>query len=102
MGFFRFCSFFERRTYGVQERSFTQTSIEKRYNQLFRVWRKFKDNHIMVTCVFFELALHLPGTQRPEEEVSNLISLFMNKMDGLSVNQFPGVGMNDILHIEIC
>ena len=56
----------------------------------------------MITCVFFELALHLPGTQRPEEELSNLISLFMNKMDGLSVNQFPGVGMNDILYIEFC
>ena len=39
-------------------------------------------------CLFRALALQLHGTQRLEEETSKLSNLFINKMDGLSPNQF--------------
>ena len=47
-------------------------------------------------CLFHALALHLHGTQRLEEETSKLFNLLINKMDGLSHNQFQRVHMNDI------
>ena len=47
-------------------------------------------------CLFRALALHLQGNQRLEEETSKLFNLFVNKMDGLSPNQFQGIHMNDI------
>ena len=40
------------------------------------------------------------GSQRLEGETSNLFNLFINKMDGLSADQFHGVHMNDILFVE--
>ena len=46
-------------------------------------------------CLFRALALHLHGTQRLEVEFSKLFNFFINKMDGLSPNQFQGVHMND-------
>ena len=51
-------------------------------------------------CLFRALALHLHGTQRLEEETSKLFNLFINKMDGLSADQFQGVHMNDIPIVE--
>ena len=51
-------------------------------------------------CLFRALALHLHGTQRLEGEISKLFNLFINKMDGLSPNQFHGVQMNDIAIVE--
>ena len=51
-------------------------------------------------CLFRAPALHLHGTQRLEEETSKLFNLIINKMDGLSPNQFQGVHMNDILIVE--
>ena len=51
-------------------------------------------------CIFRATAPHLHATQRREEETSKLINLFINKMDGLSPNQFQGVHMNDILIVE--
>ena len=51
-------------------------------------------------CLFRALALHLHGIQRLEEETSKLFNLFINKMDGLSTNQFQGVHMNDIPNVE--
>ena len=51
-------------------------------------------------CPFRALALHLHGTQRLEEETSKLFNLSINKMDGLSPNQFQGVHMNDIPFVE--
>ena len=51
-------------------------------------------------CLFRALALHLHGTQRLEEETLKLFNLFINKMDGLSPNQFQGVHMNDIPTVE--
>ena len=51
-------------------------------------------------CLFRALAFHLHGTQRLEEETSKLFSLFINKMDGLSADQFQGVHMNDIPTVE--
>ena len=47
-------------------------------------------------CLFRALALHMHGNQRLEEETSNLFSLFINKMDGLSADQFQGVHMDEI------
>ena len=51
-------------------------------------------------CLFRALALHSHGTQRLEEETSKLFNLFINKMDGLSADQFQGVHMNDIPIVE--
>ena len=51
-------------------------------------------------CLFRAPALHLHGTQRLEYETSKLFSLFINKMDGLSPNQFQGVLMNVIPIVE--
>ena len=56
----------------------------------------YKDN----LCLFRALAPHLHGTQRLEEETSKFFNLFINKMDGLSPNQFQGVHMNDIPTVE--
>ena len=44
-------------------------------------------------CLLRALALHLHGTQRLEEETSKISNLFINKMDGLSADQFQGVHM---------
>ena len=46
------------------------------------------------------LALHMHGNQRLEEETSQIFISFINKMDGLSPNQFKGVHMNDIPIVE--
>ena len=51
-------------------------------------------------CLFRALTLHLHGTQRLEEETSKLFNLNINKMDGLSPNQFQGVHMNNIPTVE--
>ena len=51
-------------------------------------------------CIFRALAIHMHGTQRLEEEISNFFNLFINKKDGLSPNQFQGVHMNDIPIVE--
>ena len=51
-------------------------------------------------CLFRALALHLHGTQRLEKEISKLFNLFINKMNGLSADQFQGVHMNDIPIVE--
>ena len=51
-------------------------------------------------CLFRALALQLHFTQRLEEETSQLFSFFINKMDGLSADQFQGVHINDIPTVE--
>ena len=51
-------------------------------------------------CLFRALALHMHGNQQLEEETSKLFNLFINKMDGLSADQFQGVHMNDIPIVE--
>ena len=51
-------------------------------------------------CLFRALALHLHGTQRLEQETSQIFNSFINKLDGLSPNQFKGVHMNDIPIVE--
>ena len=47
-------------------------------------------------CLFRALALHMHGIQQLEEEASKIFNFFINKMDGLSADQFRGVHMNDI------
>ena len=51
-------------------------------------------------CLFRALALHLHGNYRLEEKTSNLFILFINKMDGLSPNQYHGVRKNNIPSVE--
>ena len=51
-------------------------------------------------CLFRALALHMHENQRLEEETSKLFIFIINKMDGLSLNQFHGVHMNDIPTVE--
>ena len=51
-------------------------------------------------CLFRALAFHLRGTERLEEETSKMFNLFINKMDGLSPNQFQGVHMYGIPFVE--
>ena len=51
-------------------------------------------------CLFRAPALHLHGTQRLEEETSRIFNLFIQKMDGLSADQFQGIHMNDITTVE--
>ena len=51
-------------------------------------------------CLFRALPLHMHGNQRLKEETSKLFVLFINKMDGLSPNQFQGVHMNDVPTVE--
>ena len=50
-------------------------------------------------CLIRALALHLHGTHRLEVETSELFNLFINKMDGISPNQFQRIQMNDL---KIC
>ena len=50
--------------------------------------------------LFRALALHLHGNQRFEAVTSKLLKLFINKMDGLSADQFQGVHVNNILFVE--
>ena len=47
-------------------------------------------------CLFRALAIHLHRNQRLEEETSEVFNSFINKVVGLSPNQFNGVNMNDI------
>ena len=51
-------------------------------------------------CLFCALALHLHSVQQLEEKTSKLFNIFINKMDGLSPNQFHGVHINDIPTVE--
>ena len=51
-------------------------------------------------CLFRALALHIRRNQRLEEKTSKFFNLFINKMDGLTPNQFQGVHMNDIPFVE--
>ena len=52
----------------------------------------FNDN----LCLFRALILHMHGNQQLEEKTAKLFNLVINKMDGLSADQFQGVHMNDI------
>ena len=51
-------------------------------------------------CLFRALARHLHGNQQLEEETSKIFKLFINKLDGLSSDQFQEVHMNDIPFVE--
>ena len=58
--------------------------------------QSYEDN----LCLFRALALHMHGNQRLEEETSKLSNFFINKMDGLTPNQFQEINMNDIPIVE--
>ena len=50
--------------------------------------------------LFCALALHMHGSQRLKEEISKVFNLFVNKLIGLSADQFQVVHMNDIYTVE--
>ena len=58
--------------------------------------RPYNDN----LCLFRAPALYLHGNQRMEEETSEFFNLFINKMDGLSAEQFQGVLLDDIPFVD--
>ena len=51
-------------------------------------------------CLFRALVLYMHGNQRLEEKTSKIFNIFINKMDGLSADQFQGVHMNDDPFVE--
>ena len=51
-------------------------------------------------CLFRALALHLQGSQRLEEETSKIFNLLINKMNGLSADNFRGVQLSNIPFVE--
>ena len=51
-------------------------------------------------CLFRALVLHLHKNQRLAEETLRTINLFVNKVDGLSADQIPGLHMNDIPFVD--
>ena len=61
--------------------------------------KKIQDYHKTTTCVFFVLSLPT-STEINDRKKSRLFKLFINKMDGLSPNQFQGVHMDDIPTVE--
>ena len=51
-------------------------------------------------CLFRAPALHMHGNQRLEEQTCQIFNSFINKMDGLSPNQFKGIHINEIPIVE--
>ena len=94
------CCFTQRRSYGVQERSFTGLLLRNGTIDCLAFEEDTRQPHNNNLCLFHALPLHMHGNQRLEEGTSKLFILFINKMDGLSPNQFQGVHMNDIPTVE--
>ena len=59
--------------------------------------KTYKDN----LCLFRELALHLHGNERLEEETSKLFSLFLVNSTNPDPSKFQGVCMADLPSVEI-
>ena len=51
-------------------------------------------------CLFRALALHVHGNQRLEDGASKYFNLTINKMDGLSADQFQGIHLSDIPFVD--
>ena len=60
--------------------------------------KKIQDNHL--TSAFFVRLLSICMAVNDEEKTSEFFNFFINKMVGLSHNQFQGVHMNDIPTVE--
>ena len=94
------CCYTQRRTYGGKNAVLPKPLLKKctinclTYGENTR--QPYNDNNL---CLFGVLALRLHGNQRLEE-TSKIFNWFVNKMDGLSPNQFKGVHMNDIPIVE--
>ena len=50
--------------------------------------------------MFRALALHLPGNEKLEEEISKVFNLFLNNSEEGDVSKFQGVHLNDIPKVE--
>ena len=84
----------------MQERSLARTTFENCTIKCLTFEESTRQPYNDNLCLFRALALNLHGTQPLEEETSKLFNIFINKMDGLSANQFQGVHMNDIPIVE--
>ena len=51
-------------------------------------------------CLFRELALHLHGNEKLEEETSKIFNLFLKNSEEGDVSKFQGVLLNDIPKVE--
>ena len=60
--------------------------------------KKTQDNHITITCASFVRLLSI-CIQRLEETPKSF-NLLINRLDGLSADQFQGVHLNDIPIVE--
>ena len=94
------CCVTQRRAYGVQERSLTRTTLKKSTINCLTFDESTKQPYNDNLCLFRALALHLHRYQRLEEETLKFFNLFINKMDGLSADQFQGVHINDFPTVE--
>ena len=83
------CGFTQRRTYGVQERSFTEPQPKNHTINCLTFEENTRQPYNDNLCLFRALALHMHKNQRLGEETSKLLNF------GLSANQLQGVLMND-------
>ena len=79
----------------MQRRSFTKPLSKNCITKCLTFDENKRQPYNDNLCLFRVLALHFHGNQQPEEKTSTFFILFLNKMDGLSADQFQGVHMSD-------
>ena len=63
--------------------------------------KKIQDNHITITCASFVPLLSICMALKDwKKKTSKMFNLFINKLGGMSPNQFHGVHMNDTPNVE--
>ena len=96
----RICCSSQRCTYGLQGRSLTRTSIENWYNQMSQVGRKYETTIQRQPVSFSCPCSPFAWKSTTARKTSNFLKSFMQKIDGISPNQFKGVHINDIPIVE--
>ena len=94
------CSSSQRRTYGVQERSLCRTNLKNCTINCLTFEENTRQPCNDNFCLCHALAFYLHGNQQLEEKTSKISKSILNKMDGLSPNQFKGVHRHDISIVE--
>ena len=94
------CCFTQRHTYGCKNAVSPEPLLGNRTINCLTFDESTRKPYYDKLCLFRALAFHLHGTQRLEEETSKLFNLIINKMDGLSADQFQGVHKNNIPIVE--
>ena len=79
----------------VAKTLFYQKLCQMLHIQLFHVKRQYK-TVIKKLHLFCALALLLRGNEMLGKEISEVLEVFINRIHGLSPNQFQGLNMNDI------